>query len=178
MDRCANFGAPYSCRPSGTVPIFGLPRTYVRGLLCRPYEAAGAAADDGVPPLHFSFLLGRRRIFSSHLSSSRTLIFPCQGFLSRLIGLRRGEISSLLGMPSEVEACSSEIIFERRRRGCRRLPGDHVGGRPDFCRFGRWRLRLIALRSFPGTSAEEVGVVGRWCRRSSSWRRARPFQLR
>src|SRR5258708_31634426 len=43
--------------------------------------------------------------FSNHFSSSRTLIFPCHGFLPKLWP-SPGKISSVLGTPSECRAWS------------------------------------------------------------------------
>jgi hypothetical protein len=45
--------------------------------------------------------------FSSHFSSSRTLIFPCQGFPSRPCP-SPGKMSKLLGIPRAVRARSSK----------------------------------------------------------------------
>jgi hypothetical protein len=69
---------------------------------------AGSSSGEERPPLDDRFRLvlafqlgdGTPPYFCSHFSSSRTFIFPCQGFLARLWP-SPGKISSLLGMPSE-----------------------------------------------------------------------------
>jgi len=53
----------------------------------------------------FQCSVGTPPYFSSHFNSSRTLIFPCQGFLPRPWP-SPGKINSLFGTPSEYSACS------------------------------------------------------------------------
>jgi len=81
-----------------------------------PPAAAGSARDDkpmGMSALRFgrqgnksSYFAGQSQYFSSQLSSSRTLILPCQGFWSSEWP-SSGKTSSELGMPSVCSACSS-----------------------------------------------------------------------
>ena len=64
-----------------------------------PYGPPNSAQHDSLPGLN-QLPAGMPPYFWSHFSSSRTLILPCQGFLSRLWP-SPGRISSWLGMPSE-----------------------------------------------------------------------------
>jgi hypothetical protein len=62
----------------------------------------------GRPPLHFPAYsaVPAPPYFCSHFNSSRTLIFPCHGFLSSGCP-SPGKISNVLGMPRECRAWSS-----------------------------------------------------------------------
>ena len=58
------------------------------------------------PHQHAPHFTGQAQYFSIHSASSRTLIFPCQGFWSNSCP-SSGKISSELGTPRVCSACSS-----------------------------------------------------------------------
>ncbi len=80
-------------------------KTNTAPLDCPPPFAGSKKQRAALPAPHY-FAAGTPPYFSNHSSSSRTLIFPCQGFLPRPWP-SPGNTRSLFGIPSEYSACSS-----------------------------------------------------------------------